>query len=99
MGRNCKLVVVMGLAVVGLAVPIGEALAQAIDQALEQRIAKEKEARRDCKIKICDAALNKKASGAAYQEYIGYAGSGTCNLTVSCSWNFTSAAAVAAKWY
>jgi hypothetical protein len=63
MGGNCRLVVVMGLAVVGLAVPIGEALAQAIDPALEQRIAKEKEDRRDCKIKICDAALNKKASG------------------------------------
>jgi ribosomal protein L29 len=41
----------------------GEARAQADDPALEQRIAKEKLDRRDCKTKICDAALNKKADG------------------------------------
>jgi hypothetical protein len=38
-------------------------LAQVVDQELEQRIAKEKADRRGCKIKVCDAALNKKADG------------------------------------
>jgi hypothetical protein len=51
------------IATLTMIVPPREALAQAVDQALEQRIAKEKEDRRDCKIKICDAALNKKADG------------------------------------
>jgi len=37
--------------------------AQEVDKALEERIAKEKESRKDCKIKICSAALNKKAEG------------------------------------
>jgi hypothetical protein len=37
--------------------------AQPVDQELEQRIAKEKADRRDCKVKICDTALNKKADG------------------------------------
>ena len=46
-----------------LSVSAGEARAQTVDEALEQRIAKEKDDRRDCKIKICDAALNKKADG------------------------------------
>ena len=46
-----------------LGVSAGEARAQTVDEALEQRIAKEKADRRDCKIKICDAALNKKAEG------------------------------------
>lgn len=38
-------------------------LAQAGDQELEQRIAKEKADRRNCKLRVCDAALNKRAAG------------------------------------
>jgi hypothetical protein len=41
----------------------GVVLAQAVDQELEQRIAKEKANRRDCKLRVCDAALNKRAAG------------------------------------
>ena len=38
-------------------------LAQAVDRELEQRIAQEKADRRDCKLRVCDAALNKRAAG------------------------------------
>ena len=38
-------------------------LVQAGDQELEQRIAKEKADRRNCKLRVCDAALNKRAAG------------------------------------
>ena len=41
----------------------GVVLAQAVDQELEQRIAQEKADRRDCKLRVCDAALNKRAAG------------------------------------
>jgi hypothetical protein len=37
--------------------------AQPVEQELEQRIAKEKADRRDCKLRICDTALNRKAEG------------------------------------
>ena len=39
------------------------ALAQAVDPELEQRIAQEKADRRDCKLRVCDAALKKRAAG------------------------------------
>ena len=42
----------------------GVSLAQAAgDQELEQRIAKEKADRRNCKLRVCDAALKKRAAG------------------------------------
>jgi hypothetical protein len=63
MGRTNTLAIVMGLAIVGLGLLTRDVRAQVIDQALEQRIAKEKEDRRDCKIKVCDAALNKRDEG------------------------------------
>jgi hypothetical protein len=52
-------------ALVGLGVLCCQSGAQAqeVDKALEERIAKEKEARRDCKIKICSAAINKRVEG------------------------------------
>ena len=56
---RCVAIVTM----IALSMPTDDALAQAVDQALEERIAKEKGERRDCKIKICEAALNKKADG------------------------------------
>jgi hypothetical protein len=37
--------------------------AQPVDKTLEERIAKEKDDRRDCKIKIFDATLNQRAEG------------------------------------
>jgi hypothetical protein len=39
------------------------ALAQISDEELQQRIDKEKMDRRDCKLRVCDAALNKRAAG------------------------------------
>lgn len=50
----------VGLAACLLAAPVS---AQTVDKDLEQRIAKEKEDRKACKARICDAALNKKADG------------------------------------
>ena len=50
-------------AVIALNVASSGSLAQAVDQELQQRMAKEKADRRDCKIKICDTARNKKADG------------------------------------
>jgi hypothetical protein len=50
-------------ALIALTVSPNASLAQAVDQELAQRMAKEKADRRDCKIKICDTARNKKADG------------------------------------
>jgi hypothetical protein len=54
--------VVLG-ALLALNVSPSALLAQAADQELAQRMAKEKADRRDCKIKVCDTALNRKADG------------------------------------
>jgi hypothetical protein len=51
------------VAAIALMICCKGARAQDVDKALEERIAKEKEDRRDCKIKICDTALNKKVDG------------------------------------
>ena len=50
-------------AVIAVNVAPGASLAQAVDQALAQRMEKEKADRRDCKVKICDTARNKIADG------------------------------------
>jgi hypothetical protein len=50
-------------ATIALNISPSMSLAQPVDQELEQRVAKEKADRRDCKLRICDTALNKKAEG------------------------------------
>lgn len=50
-------------AAIALNISPSMSLAQPVDQELEQRIAKEKADRRECKLRICDTALNKKSEG------------------------------------